>query len=140
MCVIANILFLLVRCCIVCVCVCTVHSVCRFHEPMLALFWTLVQKDGDRRWLCNRTIPHSHDTFLSRGARCLCLFWRNCLPPVYTLCIVRHVVTLLCILSFCLYALSQGRQFIQFHRSVVMSNIACIQVCLLPSGYYEVWH
>ena len=34
--------------------------------------------------------------------------------------------------SFCLYALSQSRHFIDFHRSVVLSNIACIQVCLLP--------
>jgi hypothetical protein len=81
-------------------CVCTEHSVCRLHKPVLALCWTLVQKDGDRRWPCNRTIPHSHDQ--SRGARYLCLFWRNWLPPTYTLYVVRHVVTSLCILSFLL--------------------------------------
>ena len=115
-------------------CVCTVHSVCRFHKPVLALCWTLVERDGDRGWPCNRTIPHSHDPFAVAGCTVSSPVLAK-LPStnICTICCkTRGYFALHFVLPFCLYALSQSRQFIQFHRSIVLSNIACKQVCLLP--------
>jgi len=84
-----------------CVCVCVPYT--RFAASTgqcLHCSGRLFRKTGTAVGCATEQFPTLHDTFLSRGARYLCLFWWNCLPPANTLCIVRHVVTSLCILSF----------------------------------------
>jgi len=67
--------------------VCTVHSVCRYHKPVLALCWMLVQKAMDHGWPCYRTISHSHDPFPVAGCTVsLHVLAKLSTTNIYTVC------------------------------------------------------